>query len=160
MRWIGMIAVAAAMAASSAGCASTARSGEATDTAPPFSGTWAVRWCNEARPDLECGGFWVTLVQTGRDICGEYDGALVNLRQIDDGRVSGLADGDSAILQVRSHRNESLLEVEARRQGADLHWKAGRDLDRGSGDISIVALEDVLERRADKALRSPETCHL
>src|SRR5690606_5401385 len=94
MRWIGMIAVAAAMAALSAACASNARSGEAAETAPAFSGTWAVRWCNKARPDLECGGFWVTLAQTGQHVCGEYDAALVNLRQIDEGRVTGRADGD------------------------------------------------------------------
>ena len=160
MKRIWMIAMAAAFAASSAGCASNARSGEAADTASAFSGTWAVRWCNKARPDLECGGFWVTLVQTGQHVCGEYDGALVNLRQIDDGRVTGLADGDSAILQVRSHRNESILEVEARRKGAELHWTAGRELERGSGDVSIIALNDVLERRPDTALRSPEACRL
>lgn len=157
MRWIGKIAVLAVMSASFAGCASNARSGDSAGN-EPFSGTWAVRWCNKARPDLECGGFWVTLVQTGRQVCGEYDGALVNLRQIDEGRVSGVADGDSAVLEVRSDRNESLLEVEAERQGANLRWKALRDIDRGNGDISIIAFDNVLEPHVDTALRSPGAC--
>lgn len=158
MRWIGMIAVAAAMAASSAGCASTARSGEATDTAPPFSGTWAVRWCNEARPDLECGGFWVTLVQTGPRVCGEYGGARVNFAQVDEGRVTGIASGNTAQLRVRSDRNQTVVEVQAKRVGEDLHWTQGDTIERGGNDISIIAIEDILVPSPASALASPEAC--
>lgn len=158
MRWIGMIAVAAAMAASSAGCASNAPAGEAAGAAPAFSGTWAVRWCNKARPDLECGGFWVTLVQTGSRICGEYGGARVNFAQVDEGRVTGTASGNTAQLRVRSDRNQTLVEVQAKRVGDDLHWTQGDTIERGGNDISIIAIEEVLASSPASALASPEAC--
>ncbi len=71
----------AALTAASAGCALNVRSGDVSDGSAPFSGTWSVEWCNEARPDQECGGFDVTLVQKGGRICGKYDSARVNLTQ-------------------------------------------------------------------------------
>ena len=158
MKWIGMIAVAAAMTASSAGCASNSRSGVAGDNDHAFSGTWAVRWCNEARPDLECGGFWVTLVQAGPRVCGEYGGARVNFAQVDEGRVTGTASGNTAQLRVRSDRNQTVVEVQAKRVGEDLHWTQGDTIERGGNDISIIAIEDILVPSPASALASPEAC--
>ena len=148
----------AALTAASAGCALNVRSGDVSDGSAPFSGTWSVEWCNEARPDQECGGFDVTLVQKGSRICGKYDSARVNLTQVDQGRVEGIATGHSADLQVRSHRNNTVVEVRVRRIGEDLRWKQGETLERGGNDFVLIANEAILERRPAGHLRSPEGC--
>jgi Ni/Co efflux regulator RcnB len=158
MRWIRMIAMVAAMTAVSAGCASNAQPAEASDITEPFSGTWAVEWCNEARPDHDCGGFDVTLVQRGRSVCGQYDSARVNLTQVDEGRVEGIATGDTANLRVRSHRNDTVVEVHVRRVGEDLHWKQGDTIERGGNDFVLIANEEILLSRPAIPLRSPERC--
>src|SRR5690606_1334458 len=102
MRWIWTIAMVAAMTAVSAGCASKTRPSSAGGDA--FSGSWAVRWCDETRSEEDCGGFWLTLVQKGRHVCGEYDGAWMNLTQVDEGRVTGVVHGDSATLRSEERR--------------------------------------------------------
>lgn len=109
-------------------------------------------------PDQECGGFDVTLVQKGGRICGKYDSARVNLTQVDEGRVEGIATGHSADLQVRSHRNNTVVEVRVRRIGEDLRWKQGETLERGGNDFVLIASEAILERRPNGRLRSPERC--
>jgi len=155
---IRRITMVAALTAASAGCALNVRSGDVSDGSAPFSGTWSVEWCNEARPDQECGGFDVTLVQKGSRICGKYDSARVNLTQVDEGRVEGIATGHSADLQVRSHRNNTVVEVRVRRIGEDLRWKQGETLERGGNDFVLIANEAILERRPAGHLRSPEGC--
>src|SRR5690606_41295533 len=99
---IRRITMVAALTAASAGCALNGPSGDVSDGSAPFSGTWSVEWCTEARPDQECGGFGVTLVQKGDRICGESDAPLVNLTTGGEGPMEGTAPGHSADLQVRS----------------------------------------------------------
>ncbi|WP_334177263.1 hypothetical protein [Pseudoxanthomonas sp.] len=124
-----------------AGCASTqsARAAKAD-----FTGGWSVKWCDRTNPVLECGGFNVYLVQAGNRICGDFGGALVNLRQIDDGSIVGTAVGNIAVLAVESFRNGSIALVRATLKGSDLHWKQVDDILRGETDIAIIATNDVL----------------
>ena len=109
-----------------------------------FSGTWSVQWCSKTDPSLDCGGFNVSLVQRDESICGDFGGALVGLRQVDEGTVVGSAVGDTAILAVESLRSQAILLVRAERIGDTLRWKVIDDVKRGSGDIDVIALDDIL----------------
>jgi hypothetical protein len=155
---IRMIAMVAAMTAVSAGCTSKTRPSSAGGDA--FSGSWVVRWCDESRSEEDCGGFWLTLVQKGRHVCGEYDGAWMNLTQVDEGRVTGVVHGDSATLRVRSNRNQALVEAEVRRIGNSLHWKQGDTIEPGGSDVAIIANQEILEDAGEGQLRAPEECNL
>lgn len=155
MRWIWMVLAGWLLV----GGTNAVRSAEPGAEGAPFSGQWEVRWCEGARSDEDCGGFWVNLVQSGHRVCGEYDGAKVNLTQIDEGgRVAGTADGDWARLKVRSLRNHALVEVQVQRKGPDLHWKRGETIEPGNSDISIIADEEVLQPGRPAPLRAPEAC--
>lgn len=132
-----------------AGCASTqsVRAAKAD-----FEGGWSVKWCHRTNPALECGGFNVTLVQDGDRICGDFGGALVNLRQIDDGSIVGTAVGNTAVLAVESFRNGSIALVRATRKGDELHWRQVDEILPGETDIAIIATNDVLVKsRSDPA---------
>ena len=132
------------------GCASGPGGGAPADAAPRFSGSWGVEWCNPSRPDHECGGFHVTLVQSGDRVCGDYGGALVNLRQVDEGLIEGIVRADTAELDVHSGRNGEIVRAYAKRVGEDLHWEAGETLRAAGSDIIIIATNEVLERREDR----------
>lgn len=146
--------------AATSGCAARAPGDQPTtmDALVPFNGTWSVAWCDKENPALDCGGFTVTLVQNGNRICGEFAGALVNLRQVDEGDVRGTADGDIATLAVRSGRNDSILRIRATRVGRDLHWKAAAQRQKGVADIDVIALDEVLTPASGPARLVPETC--
>ncbi len=115
-----------------------------------FSGTWSVQWCSKTDPSLDCGGFNVSLVQRNESICGDFGGALVGLRQVDEGTVVGSAVGNIAILAVESLRSQAILLVRAERSGDTLRWKVIDDVKRGSGDIDVIALDDILIRDGAK----------
>lgn len=119
-----------------------------------FSGTWSVQWCSKTDPSLDCGGFNVSLVQRDESICGDFGGALVGLRQVDEGTVVGSAIGDTAILTVQSQRNQAVVLVRAERSGNMMRWKVIDDVKRGSGDIDVIALDDTLMRDGATALSS------
>lgn len=143
-----------------AGCTGTAQR-DATTTAAPiadFNGTWSTRWCDRTRPDLDCGGFRVTLVQKGDTLCGDFSGALVNLRQVDEGDLSGRVEDGVALLDVRSGRNGSIVRVRATRRGPDLHWKDEGTLREGGSDISVIALDDVLQPDPGHRQGMPKAC--
>lgn len=142
------------------GCATVAGAGaDATvDAQPLFDGTWSVEWCDTSAPDLDCGGFTVTLHQADARICGEFGGALVNLRQVDEGDIVGMADGDSAMLEVRSGRNDSVVQVQARRVGEELRWKQLGTLRQGGADISVIAIDEVLKPTASASTGPKEVC--
>lgn len=133
--------------------------GDATgDALPLFDGTWSVEWCDTSAPDLDCGGFTVTLHQADARICGEFSGALVNLRQVDEGDIVGMANGDSAMFEVRSGRNDSVVQVQATRVGEGLRWKQLGTLREGGADISVIAIDEVLKPRASKSAGPKEVC--
>lgn len=114
-------------------------------------------WCSKTDPRLDCGGFWITLAQQGNRVCGDFSGALVNLRQIDEGFIMGTAAGDVATLSVRSGRSDVVLQIRATRIGRDIQWKQVGVIEDG-GDINIIALDDVLAPAVKESRRMPEAC--
>jgi hypothetical protein len=144
-----------------AGCASMM---SANADPKDFAGAWTVEWCDKEDAALECGGFDIDLVQRGERICGEFGGALIGLRQVDEGRIFGSAVGDTAILAVESTRNQAIVVVRAERRGERLHWKVVEEIKDGSGDIDVIASDDMLERGADvgktslRRLEAGESC--
>ncbi|MGJ4727899.1 hypothetical protein [Luteimonas sp. SDU101] len=143
-----------------AGCAGAVHRDAATAAAEPanFDGTWSTQWCDRTRPDLDCGGFRVTLVQKGDTLCGDFSGALVDLRQVDEGDLSGRVEDGVALLDVRSGRNGSVVRVRATRIGANLHWKDEGTVREGGSDISVIALDDVLETDPSRRQGTPKAC--
>lgn len=130
-----------------------------------FNGSWAVEWCDRSNPQLDCGGFNVSLVQAGPRICGDFGGALVNLRQVDEGRVVGTVVGNTAVLAVESNRNGSIALVRAELQGALLKWRVVDEIRRGeNNDIDVVANNDELRKQEQQhsdatPSTSPRTCN-
>jgi hypothetical protein len=151
IKTLAMLTVASSVGLS--GCASQSVQVEKHD----FNGRWSVKWCDRTNPALECGGFDVTLVQNGERICGDFGGALVNLRQIDDGSVIGTAVDEIAILAVESYRNGSISLVRATLKGSDLHWKEVDSIMRGGSDIAIIATDDVLVKSRHASLQPDES---
>ena len=127
-------------------------------TKADFNGGWSVKWCDRTNPMLDCGGFNITLVQNGERICGDFGGALVNLRQTDEGTIVGTSVGTTAILAVESMRNRSIVLVRATLQGDSLHWRTIDEIKRGSNDIDVIASDDVLIR--DRRIRPSSKHHL
>lgn len=111
-----------------------------------FNGGWSVKWCDKKNPKLDCGGFNITLVQEGDRICGDFGGALVNLRQTDEGSIIGTVAGNTAVLAVESMRSQTIVLVRADHQGGTLHWKVTDNIKRGGTDIDVIALDDILAR--------------
>lgn len=130
------------------GCASR------TPRADPltFDGRWGVRWCHKSRPDLDCGGFHLTLLQSGDRLCGTYFGARVNLAQIDEGAddsVKGKVVGNKARLTIQSGRNGSVHSATAVILDGRMHWKIGNQVSPPeNGDIDILAYDDHLDRES------------
>lgn len=143
-----------------AGCAGATQRDATTAAAPiaDFNGTWSTRWCDRTRPDLDCGGFRVTLVQQGGTLCGDFSGTLVNLRQVDEGDLSGRIEDGVALLDVRSGRNGSVVRVRVTPLGPNLHWKDEGTVREGGSDISVIALDDVLEPDPSRRQAEPKAC--
>ncbi|TDK25956.1 hypothetical protein E2F46_04940 [Luteimonas aestuarii] len=142
--------------------APTAESGEALKLPvanSDFTGNWSVEWCDKTNPELDCGGFSVTLVQKGARICGDYGGALVNMRQVDEGEIVGTIVGNIAILAVGSMRNNMIALVRAELHGGDLHWEEVDAIKKGGTDIAIIATNDVLAPTPTKREDSPRSCN-
>lgn len=144
----------------SAGCTGPVQRDSAAPIVPltDFDGSWSTEWCDRTRPDLDCGGFSVTLVQEGDRICGGFGGALVNLRQVDEGDITGRIEDGVAILEVRSGRNDSVERIRATRVGETLHWKQVGTIHHGGSDIAVIALDDVLQPTTTSRHGTPKAC--
>jgi hypothetical protein len=126
-------------------CASS--SAEPVGAKANFNGGWSIKWCDKKNPKLDCGGFNITLIQEGDRICGDFGGALVNLRQIDEGTIVGTAVGNTAVLAVESNRNGSISLVRAKVNGNSLQWNVVDQVRRGdNNDIDIIATDDILTK--------------
>lgn len=113
-----------------------------------FDGEWAVAWCDKSKPELDCGGFNLGLVQNGDRLCGSYDSARVGLSQIDEGgRVSGTASNGSVLLTIESERSGGKYTATASIRGDQLVWKLRDTLREGTRDIDIIAIDEKLDRR-------------
>ena len=118
-----------------------------------FAGNWGTRWCDKSDPHLECGGFEISLVQHGDTLCGDFDGALVNLRQTDRGALIGQVVGDTAILAVHSERSDNVVMVRAAMGGDMMHWRQVGTVRSGGTDIDVIAIDDELTRLPPEAAK-------
>lgn len=148
------------MTTAATGCAARPSAGhiDTLNAQARFSGSWSVQWCDQGRPALDCGGFAVTLVQQGHRVCGDFSGALVNLRQVDEGAIAGIVEGEVAMLEVTSGRGETIMRIRATRVGRDLHWTQVGVTQQGNSDIDVIALDDALRPDATTHRRVPERC--
>lgn len=141
-------ALASFLLASSAGLAACTSSPPAQAAKVDFNGAWSVEWCDQSKPNADCGGFNLDLVQDGSRLCGSYDSARAGLSQIDEGgRVSGSANGNSAVLTVESERSGGKYVAHAVLDGDQIHWKLGETIREANQDIDIIAIDEKLDRR-------------
>jgi len=114
----------------------------------PFDGEWGVTWCDRSKPDWDCGGFNLGLIQEGNRLCGSYDSARARLSQIDEGgRVLGTVKGDSAVLTIESERSGGKYVAHVMLDGDRLLWKLGETRRKADRDIDIIAIDETLDRR-------------
>lgn len=117
---------------------------------PIFDGDWTVRWCDEQHPNHECGGFWLTLVQRGDQLCGTFDGARVNFAQIDEGQgisVRGTVRGNVADVTVQSGRSSGVYRARASVSRDQMRWQIGETVQEPENqDIEIIATNHLLQR--------------
>lgn len=132
---------------------------------PMFDGEWRVQWCDRSRPDLECGGFGLVLVERDGRICGTYYGSRINVSQLDEGAdraVRGSSDGRIAELTIESERSGNVYAATASVSDLALSWKVIRTLRETNRDIDIIAMDERLERLpkpfSDAYLRAVEEC--
>ena len=128
--------------------------------ANPFDGEWAVAWCDKSRPEVDCGGFNLGLIQNGNRLCGTYDSARVGLVQVDEGgRITGAASSGTALLTVESERSGGKYTAAVSISGDQLRWKLQDTLQEGTRDIDIIAIDEKLARvplQADVAAKHAE----
>ena len=95
-------------------------------TKPDFNGAWPVKWCDEANPDRDCGGFSLYLVQDGDRLCGEHQVATVGLSRLDEGQpgtVLGIVSGNKATVVIDATRSGAKYLATAERSGNRLQWR-------------------------------------
>ena len=116
-----------------------------------FTGTWSVAWCDMARPDQACGGFTVHLLQQGSRLCGAHSGATPNLSRLDEGgdqSIVGTVVADTAVLTIRSGRNDSIHLVTARLQGLALQWQLTDTVLKSDTDTEVIPTSAKLSKAA------------
>jgi hypothetical protein len=124
--------------------------------AGPFDGSWRVRWCDKERPDLACGGFWLTLVQRGSQICGTHAAARINLSQVDeveDASVKGVVVGNTARLTIESGQSGGVYSAVATLDGNAMHWKLGELVVSPEYDVPVFLADGELLHRDSEASR-------
>jgi hypothetical protein len=93
---------------------------------PDFNGAWSVKWCDKAKPDRDCGGFSLYLVQDGDRICGEHQAATVGLGRLDEGQpgtVLGTVSGNKATVVIDATRSGAKYLATAERSGNRMRWR-------------------------------------
>lgn len=118
-----------------------------------FDGRWKVLWCHKDRPDLECGGFWLTLIQRGNQLCGTHGAARINLAQVDnvDGAsVNGTVVGSVARLTIESGQSGGIYSAVATLDRGSMHWRLGEPVAPPVYDVPIFLADDeVLQHDLD-----------
>lgn len=121
---------------------------------PDFSGVWSVKWCDKAKPDRDCGGFSLYLVQDGDRICGEHQVATVGLGRLDEGdpgTVLGSVDGNTATLVIDATRTGAKYLATAKRSGSNrLQWRLVGIVKAGEfSEPTIIPQSETLARNVD-----------
>lgn len=115
--------------------------------ANPFDGEWTVAWCDKSKPEVDCGGFNLGLIQNGNQLCGTYDSARAGLSQVDEGgRITGTASSGTALLTVESERSGGKYTAAVSISGDQLRWELQDTLQEGIQDIDIIAIDEKLAR--------------
>lgn len=117
-----------------------------------FDGDWSVKWCDRTNPDRECGGFYLSIVQDGKRLCGTYFGARPGLSQIDEGgdrSVGGTVAGDAATMTIESGRSGVVYRVSAAVLGEEMRWKVVETVVESQGDIDVIAYDATLRKAED-----------
>lgn len=117
-----------------------------------FTGTWSVTWCDKARPDHACGGFTVHLLQQHSRLCGSHSGATPNLSRLDEGgdqSIVGTVIGDTAVLAIRSGRNDSIHLVTARRHSGAVDWQLTDTVLKSDADSEVIPTMEKLNKATE-----------
>ena len=113
-----------------------------------FSGAWTSKWCDNSRPNIGCGGFYLYLHQEGDRICGEHFVATQGLGRQDEGQpgsVVGTMNGDTLTLIILSGRNNARYMATAKISGNKLTWKMTGKIQNGENEEPpIIPLTNVL----------------
>ena len=117
---------------------------------PDFSGVWSVKWCDKAKPDRDCGGFSLYLVQDGDRICGEHQVATVGLGRLDEGdpgTVLGNVDGNMATVVIDATRTGAKYLATAQRSGNRIQWRLVGMVEAGEfSEPTIIPQSETLAR--------------
>ena len=117
---------------------------------PDFSGVWSVNWCDKAKPDRDCGGFSLYLVQEGDRICGEHQVATVGLGRLDEGdpgTVLGSVDGNTATVVIDATRTGAKYLATAKRSGNRIQWRLVGMVKAGEfSETTIIPQSEILAR--------------
>jgi hypothetical protein len=117
---------------------------------PPFGGAWAVQWCEPGGKPDTCGGFTAYLVQKGDRLCGTHYGSDERQNRMDEGEprsITGVVVGSTAVLTIKSGRNQSIYLIRAVRKGNTIAWETLDTVAEGdNGEPAFVADKDVLKR--------------
>ena len=117
---------------------------------PDFSGVWSVKWCDKAKPDRDCGGFSLYLVQDGDRICGEHQVATVGLGRLDEGdpgTVLGNVNGNTATVVIDATRTGAKYLATAQRSGNRIQWRLVGMVEAGEfSEPTIIPQSETLAR--------------
>jgi hypothetical protein len=117
---------------------------------PDFNGAWSVTWCDKAKPDRDCGGFSLYLVQEADRICGEHQVATVGLGRLDEGQpgtVLGTVSGNKATVVIEATRSGAKYLATAERSGNRIKWRLVGMVNAGEfSESTIIPYQAVLVR--------------
>ena len=121
--------------------------------ASDFSGEWEIALCDNGR-GKPCGSAHFSLLQYGTRICGDHMFYTAGAGRINEGFpgfVRGTVEGETAILLVRSGRNDALVRGKAIRVGDDLQWQTLEELEPGDpvGD-GLILEKGILKRESEE----------
>jgi hypothetical protein len=125
-----------------------------------FEGAWGRPWCGNGT--VECGGFYLYLVQRGSRICGNHFAATAGLGQLDEGvarSVVGTVVGNTAIVVATSGRSGASFLARAERSGSSLEWHLLEQLAKGAeGESALIPAKARLSLgKAAEALAQAES---
>jgi len=123
---------------------------------PDFSGHWTIdlRTPQERQQKRDCGGAAFDLKQTGNRISGNHTFATTGCGRVNEGSedaVKGTVIGSTAVLLVRSGRNDAVVLGTARRDGKLLHWTMIDEVVPGTpgGDAPLILGKGSLMLQSD-----------
>jgi len=118
-----------------------------------FSGAWEVKWCDK-NPKIECGGFYLYLIQKGTRICGDHFAATPGLGRLNEGgpkSIIGTVVGSTAVVAITSGRDNTTYLAKAKRVGPALEWQLLETIKEGEKtDSSLIAANARLSASKDR----------